>query len=65
MNDNNLINGWTISHGDYLRDPEYDDEFIKGKTKKKAVERAVFSISAFIALGSFIGIMSFVSSLIK
>ena len=65
MSDKTLINGWTINHGDYLRDPEYDDEFIKNKTQKKFTEKIIFSVSAIIAFSSFFGLMSLMSNLLK
>jgi len=64
MGERTMINGWTISSGDYLRDPEYDNEFLKGKTKKKLIERTVFSVSAVLAVVAFIGAMSMFKSLL-
>ena len=65
MSDKTLVRGWSISQGDYLRDPEYDDEFIKAKTVKSTVERAIFSVSAVLALGSFFGIMTYFTNIVK
>ncbi len=65
MSEKSLIRGWSIVQGDYLRDPQYDDEFIKTKAKKKTMERLVFSFSAVMAIGSFVGLMSYITTLIK
>ncbi len=65
MSDKTLVRGWSISQGDYLRDPEYDDEFIKAKTVKTTVERTIFSFSAVLALGSFFGVMTYFTNFIK
>ena len=65
MSDKTLINGWTISHGDYLRDPEYDDEFIKNKAQKKVTEKIVFSVAAIVAFSSFFGLMTIMANLLK
>jgi hypothetical protein len=34
MSESTLINGWSIKQGDYLRDPDYDEQFIKNNKKK-------------------------------
>jgi hypothetical protein len=65
MSEKTLINGWTISHGDYLRDPEYDEGFIKTKANKKVIERVAFSVGAVLAFGGFFGLMTLFVNLTK
>ncbi|MCE1188627.1 MAG: hypothetical protein LWX56_05745 [Ignavibacteria bacterium] len=61
MSEKTVINGWSIVHGDYLRDPEYDDQFIKNKQNKVKQEHAVFAIGSLLALVMFITVMGWVA----
>lgn len=65
MSEKTLIQGWSIVQGDYLRDPEYDDEFIKTKKKKLVMQKAVFSFGAVLAIGMFVVVMSMMTNLLK
>jgi hypothetical protein len=65
MSERSIIQGWSITQGDYQRDPEYDDQFIRGKKNQVVFKKAVFSIGAVIAVGVFIGIMSVMTHLVQ
>lgn len=63
MSEQTIINGWSIKKGDYLRDPEYDDDFIKNKKGKIAFEKAVYSVGMVIAIIAFFAIMTSMTSM--
>jgi hypothetical protein len=65
MSESTLINGWSIKQGDYLRDPDYDEQFIKNNKKKVLAKKTVFSIAAVVAVGAFVGLMNLMTHLIK
>lgn len=65
MSENTLINGWSIREGDYLRDPEYDDQFIKNTQKKILVKKTVFSIAAVAAVAVFLGLMNLMTTVLR
>lgn len=65
MNELNSVNGWSIGQGDYKHERAYDDEFVKDKQKQKMLKAKVFLISAILAVGSFVGIMSYYTSVIR
>ncbi|MBI2416971.1 MAG: hypothetical protein HYV28_03555 [Ignavibacteriales bacterium] len=65
MSEKSIIQGWSIVQGDYLRDPEYDDEFIKTKKKKLVMQKTIFSIGAVLAVGTFVAVMSVMTNFLK